>query len=228
MELLRSNLVISNDYAPTVSMPFMEYFNRALIFTQTNYHDILNRVIKQNFYKMTSTFFFSEYVWCVLMHQASHEEASSIFESIQPRLPVLYKGLHDAGNVPQFDIVDEIFGDVVSEKKLLAIYKCAHIINQGIKLFGWDEYKENYLNATAKLCVLPMIGIYGAEKLGQSIGINGISCPTILHTLASKQGFNQPKDLYKAIQKKVPYQLRTIEIILWYAAISFNNDELQP
>lgn len=66
MELLKSNPIIDEGYKPSRNLKYIDYFNRAISFAQTNYTDQLKRVYNTSFQSMTPTFFFEEYVWCLI------------------------------------------------------------------------------------------------------------------------------------------------------------------
>jgi len=223
MELLKSNLIITENYRPTLDISYMEYFNRALVFFQDNYQDIADRVTKNKFFKITPVFFFEEYIWNIILLGSSYTEATDTYSSIKDNLWLFSSSFRDINYFPTYDVVVNNF-QILAPDKIKAINRCAYIINQGIKLFGWETYKDNYLNNIDKLCMLPMIASVEAEKLGQNIGIKELSYPPILALLSEKLGFVSPNFLYVEIQKKVPFSLRLIELILWYSAITFNKD----
>lgn len=58
MELLKSNIIIDEKYKPTLDMGYLDFFNRAFAFAQTNYQEQLDRVAKMHFSRITPTAFF--------------------------------------------------------------------------------------------------------------------------------------------------------------------------
>lgn len=55
MELLKSKIIIDENYRPSLDLDYMEFFNRAMVFAQTNYKEELERVSKINFRKLSPT-----------------------------------------------------------------------------------------------------------------------------------------------------------------------------
>lgn len=109
-----------------------------------------------------------------------------------------------------------------NEKKFEHIYQCANILNRGIKLFGWDEYKGNFLSSPEKLCVLPGLNITGSRHLSRNLGVlNEVVSSAQLQQLASHWGFPDCASLCKTVQQNVALQPKVIEMIFWYAAHTF-------
>lgn len=229
MELLKFDVIIGPTYKPDMNLSYLDYFNRALVFAQTNYHDTLNKITKSNFSKISPTFFFEEYVWNVLNIGITVSQASKLFIEISNYLPIFYDNFRETSSFPTEDSINNSMLPVLQDDvKLHAIYNCAQIINRGIKLFDWDLYKKEYLNTVEKLNILPLIGMYEANLLARSIGVsfNVIERPP-LHSLATNWKFDSVTELCMAIQKNVPLQLKVIEVVLWYSAITFNTNPHQ-
>jgi len=224
MELLKSNLIIDPEYKPSLNMSYMDYFNRAMAFTQTNYHDRLVKTINTNFSKLSPTIFYEEYTWSVLCLDNNFLEASQLIPNVINRIALLGQSFWNLNSFPKTeDIKPKIMAIIHDEKKFNALYSCAETMNSGIKLFGWDTYKHNFLNSPAKLCVLPAIGVMGAKQLSRNIGathdIVGFPC---IQKLATHWGFEDATALCTDISKRVCMQPKIIEVILWYAAMTFD------
>lgn len=225
MELLKSenDIVIDPNYIPSLDMNYLDYFMRAMAFAQTNYQDQLHRVATANFRKLNSTRFFEEYAWIISTQGEDLKEASLTFCNLSKALTKYYIGFWDLNNFPKEEEMKELVVSVNdNEKKFHALHNCAQIINQGTKLFGWDRYKDNFLNTPEKLSVLPMLGITGAKQLSRNIGVSfEILSTAKLHPVAVHYGFMDFKSLCQAIQQRVALQPRIIELILWYAVVTF-------
>lgn len=226
MELLKSNPIIDERYKPSLDMPYMDYFTRAMSFAQTNYHEQLTKIANTHFRKLSPTSFFEEYVWCVMCTEDKYKEASKLFPALTNSLTPFYHSFWDLNNFPkEDDIKIKVLETIHNEKKFKAMYDCAFIMNQGIKLFGWDRYKDNFLNSPEKLCVLPMIQMKGAKILSRNVGASSdVISSARLHPLAVHWGFEDSKSLCLAIRQNVEMQLKVIEVILWYAASTFEDN----
>ena len=223
MELLKSNTIIDNNYKPTLDLGYVDYFNRALVFAQTNYQEQLDKVAKSNFRRITPTAFFEEYVWCLSCVDSNPETVSKFFPELSRQLVLFYNSFWDLNNFPKEEIVKNWIVNVnKSEKKFEQLYRCANIINRGIKLFGWEEYKDNFLNSPEKLCVLPGIGATGACHLSRNVGIwNDVISSSQLQELATHWGFENSQMLCLSLQKHFALQLKVIDMVLWYAVHTF-------
>jgi len=228
MELLKYNPIIDELYRPSIKMNHIDYFNRALKFAQTNYHDHLVKVSKLDPRSITSTHFFEEYVGALLSTKEDIYKLSNycakLFKFLHP-----YNGsFWDLNNFPSKekmrDLLEEFYLD---EKQFEDIHATAYIVNQGIKLFGWDKYRNNFLNSPGKLLALPGLGLSGANQLSYNIG--GAYSPDDnckLYNLAISLGFDDAKALLMAIQKNFSMSWRTIGTVLWYSAVTFDTVDI--
>jgi hypothetical protein len=201
----------------------MDYFNRALSFAQTNYQEQLDRVAKMHFSRITPTAFFEEYVWCLSCVDTDSAKVSEFFPELSKQLAPLYNSFWDLNNFPKKDVVREwIVKANQDEKKFEHIYHCANILNRGIKLFGWDEYKTNFLSSPERLCVLPGLNITGSRHLSRNIGISHeVISSALLQSMAKRWGFQDCAALCSTVQKNIALQPKVIEMIFWYAAHTF-------
>jgi hypothetical protein len=235
MEFLNSNPIIYPHYTPSLEMTYMDYFNRALVFAQDNYQDRINKISNTHFNKVSPTSFFEEYAWCIFGKDTDSKWASKHFSKLSDSLTPYYHSFWDLNNFPKSaEIVEKIYRDLFDNKnvpveKVDSLIQCASIINRGIKLFGWDRYKDNFLNTPEKLCVLPMLGITGAKQLSRNVGASSEIISTArCHELAVHWGFDDSRSLCTAIQKYIPMQLKIIELILWYSATTFPSNFNEP
>lgn len=223
MELLKSNPIIDERYKPSVENGYIEYFNRAMVFAQTNYQDQLDKFAKMQFRKLSPTIFFDEYVWSVCCIGEQPKDVSGIFSLFSKELTPFYHSFWDLNSFPREKFISENISPY--EIKYDAIYRCASIVNRGIKLFGWDHYKDNFLDTPEKLSALPHIGIAGANQLTRNIGLEAeVISHSRLYDLAMRWEFDDTISLCKAIQKFIPMQLKVIELILWYTVTTFENN----
>lgn len=221
MEFLKANPIIDTKYQPSLSLTYLEYFKRAMVFAQTNYNDQITRMVKTSFRKISPSFFFEEYAWVLCCAKQSPKEVSSYFMSLSKSLTPYYQSFWDLNNFPKVEVprVSEYTDQYES------LHKTASIMNRGIKLFGWDKYRDNFLNTPAKLCVLPSLQISGASHLSRNVGsIGDVLGERRLYPLVKHWGFDSSEALCKEIQKYTPMSLKVIELILWYSAVTFESN----
>jgi hypothetical protein len=226
MEILKEYPVIDENYKPSITMSYMDYFNRAMVFAQTNYQDQLSKLANTHFHRMTPTFFFEEYAWTVCAMGINVKTASLYFTSMSKHLQPYYRAFWDLNYLPkEEDMKDKLIPFIHNEAKCNALWKTARIINNGVRLFGWDKYRNNFLDESNKLQALPFIGSSNCIQLARNIGLQrpGIS-GTHLHRMAVRWGFQHPDDLCLAISKQVVLQTKVIGQILWYAGTTFGTN----
>src|SRR5271155_1823211 len=88
MEILKPDPTIDENYKPSIDMTYQDYFNRAMVFAQTNYQEQLSKLANTHFKKMAPTIFFEEYVWCICNTGLDSKKVSKYFpdllKQIQP------------------------------------------------------------------------------------------------------------------------------------------------
>src|SRR5258708_10242687 len=152
IEILKTRPIIDENYKPSLKMDYQEYFNRAMLFAQTNYQENLTKLANIHFRKISPTVFFEEYAWCVCSAGLTAKSASKFFPKLLKELIPFYRSFWDLNNFhKQEEITENILSIIHNEQKCQAIYRGAHIINQGIKLYGWDRYRDNFLSTVSKL-----------------------------------------------------------------------------
>lgn len=222
MEFLKANPIINAEYQPSLDLEYMNYFNRAMVFAQTNYNDQIAKVSRVSFRKITPTSFLEEYTWVISCANQDPMEVSKYFMSLSKSLQPFYQSFWDLNSFPKEEVskVKEY-----AEDRYEAIHKTSSIMNRGIKLFGWDTYRDKFLNTPAKLCALPLLQIGGAKHLSRNVGShNELLEGQRLYPLVKRWGFDNSEDLCKNIQKHVPMSLKVIELILWYSAVTFESN----
>lgn len=216
----KEDIIIIENYIPDTNQPYIDYFNRALVFAQTNYHLQLMKLMKISFIKLVPTIFFEEYIGVILRDDDSKFLEEQTFLTLIKSFNDFYPSFYH----PSFPSKEELLSsNLIDHKSFDDIYLCASILHRGIKLFNWTEYKRHYLSSVEKLMILPGLNTDKAKKLARNIGLTtqDISNGEI-NKLASHWKFDTATDLCLAIQKHVPMQLKVIESILWYSTHHFD------
>jgi hypothetical protein len=223
MELLKSNLIIDERYKPSLKLSYIDYFNRAMAFAQTNYQDNIEKVSRTQFNKLSPTRFFEEYVWSICCIHSTQELSSKLYPLLSKELKLYYNSFWDLNSFPKSEELSNKLLEITKDTiKANAINNTAAIVNKAIKLYGWEFYRDNFLNTPIKLTALPMLGVVEARHLARNIGSSSDIINNIrLHKLAVHWNFAGTKELCEEIQKCVPMQLKIIELILLYAASAF-------
>ena len=226
MEILKDHPIIDENYKPYISMSYIEYFNRAMVFAQTNYQEQLTKLANTHFQRMTSTFFFEEYAWTIYAAGINVKTASSYFVPMSKHLQPYYRSFWDTHALPKEETMNaSLLPFIHNEAKCSALWKTARIINNGVRLFGWEKYRNNFLDTSDKLQALPFIGHTNAVQLARNIGLQKIGISgTHLWRMAVRWGFKHPDDLCDAISKQVVLQPKVIGQILWYAGTTFGTN----
>lgn len=226
IELIKANPIIDVNYKPSMEMDYVTYFNRAMLFAQTNYQDQLTKLANTHFKRMTPSFFYEEYAWAVCILGLDLKEVATWFASMCKQIHPYFKSFSDLKSFPsEMEMKEKISSFMIIEDKIKALHRGADIIYAGSRLYGWTTYRDNYLNTVKKLEVLPMIGSINSSQLARNIGLNkaGIS-GTHLNQMAARWGFKHPDDLCESISKHVVLQPKVIGQILWYAGHTFGTN----
>ena len=142
---------------------------------------------------------------------------------LSKELKLYYNSFWDLNSFPKSEELTNKLAEITEDTiKANAINNTAAIINKGIKLYGWEYYKNNFLNTPIKLTALPMLDIVEARRLARNTGSSSDIVNNIrLHMLAVHWKFAGTKELCEEIQKHVPMQLKIIELILLYTTAAF-------
>lgn len=223
MELLKTNLIIDQKYKPSLDLSYIDYFNRAMVFAQTNYQDNIDKVSKTHFHKLSPTRFFEEYVWSICCVHSDPMSASKLFPPLSKELKLYYNSFWDLNAFPKSEeLIIKLSKLIDNDKKLHAIIDTALVVNKGIKLYGWEFYRNNFLNTPIKLTAMPMLDLIEATHLSRNIGSSSEVIRNMrIHKLAVHWRFENTKELCESIQKSVPMQLKIIDLILHYAVSTF-------
>lgn len=230
IEILKDNPIIDEQYKPSLELGYQDYFSRAMLFAQSNYQENLTKISNIHWSKITPTFFYEEYVWCVCSLEINDKLASEIFSQfIKDIAPFYYREFrpHRGISFPvQKEMMEKSLPIIQDETKCQALWESANIISQGTNLFGWEKYRTNFLSSTKKLEIFPMIGLATAQRLGRGIGLHReiYANDPYLTRMASRWKFQSPEALCVAIAKNVVLQPRVIGQILWYAGAHFGTN----
>lgn len=221
MEVVKNNLIIDTNYKPSLNQDHHSFFMRAMAFAQTNYIQELNRITKTNFIKLSPTYFYEEYCWVVCNQNTDIKIVSDYFYNLLNTIsPLCYLFLDQNFN-DAIDISDDIFALLGDKKKTDAIIKTSNIMYNGIKIFNWDFYKDNYLSSPQKIMALPLMEEESSQKLLEYTGNNKYFGGYRLRKLAEHWKFKDPAELCLSIQKIVNLKIQVIAAILWYAYYTF-------
>lgn len=225
MEIIKTNLVIDNNYQPSIDQDQTLYFNRAFAFVQTNYQDQLDRFAKISLNKLSPTVFFEEYVWRICCLESSIKEASKVYPLLSKKIIPLYGSFSLMHKLPELENIRDSLLNFLDNEKVEAIIRCAQIVHNGIKLFGWDFYKDNYLNTSQKLEALPLMDSISSKYLASNIGLTqDVMESKCLNGLAIRWGFDNVSMLCQNIKQHFNLSLKVISLILWYTVITFETN----
>lgn len=230
MEILKVNPIIDPNYCPSSELQCQDYFNRAMVFAQTNYQEQLTQLTKVSFRLLTPTIFLSEYFWTVLSAGLTAQDASRIFPQLSKDiLPYYYQVFaifHKQDFPAQDDMLQKSLVILPDLPKCQALWRGAQIVFQGATLFGWDRYRNNFLCSVRKLQALPYIDTGNSQQLARDIGVP-LSYPytsgSHLDRLASRWGFSSPQEMCQSIEKRIVLRPQIIGQILWYASNHFEH-----
>lgn len=212
-------------------MSYLDYFSRAMLFAQTNYQEQLSKLANTQFSKLTPTNFFEEYAWSVCSVGLNAKTVSKYFIQLIPNLQPYYKSFWDLNNFPDKQHMESLVLPLIhNQRKCDALWKGAKIINNGIKLFAWDKYRDHYLNEIHKLKTLPLIGPLNSITLARNIGIASPVVGDIHHLtrMAARWGFDNVDIMCRTISNTFVIQPKVIGLILWYSAATFGTNILEP
>jgi hypothetical protein len=231
MEFVKSEVIIDPDYQPSLKMSYMEYFTRALNFAQTNYPEQLTKLANLHFSKLVPTTFFESYAWTICNIGLSSSEISELYPQIRKEISYFYPHF-DIGNnsSKQKMLFNKIFPVIKNSEKCQALCQTAYIMGQGIKLFGWARYRNNFLSTLEKLQALPLINKNNSLSLGFDIGYHKQICNSgfYLQKMITCWNFQSVEQMCDTIAERVVLQPRVIGLILWYAGYHFGTIIANP
>ena len=223
MELLKSNPTIDEAWKPSLDLDYNQFFSRAMKFAQSNYRTHLSKIANTFFSRISPTAFFEEYIWRVCCAGSSPEIVTPYFPELVTELLPYHRTLWDGNwflsREPKRKMVDEFTGNPA---KFDAFAYTAKTVCYGIKLFGWNNYRNRFLCETKKLEVFPFITKENSSQFASNIGLEAFFFeePTLLK-MAKHWGFVSVPEMVNTLASQFVLQTRVIMLILWYAIISF-------
>jgi len=222
----KQELIIEPNYKPNINDSLIDYFNKSLVFAQTNYKQQIESVVRANFGKLSPTIFLEQYAWCLYCSNMKVNTVSSFFPSILIEIRKLYPSIRDPNHpIQKEEFSKNILAICKNKKKMQALLDTIIIVQNGIRLFGWDKYKHNFISTPDKIAALPYMGKVNSRHLSRNIGLIKDVCGGVhMNRLCSRWGFNSPIELCQEIQKHVLLRLQVIELILWLSASNFGTN----
>jgi hypothetical protein len=200
------NLIIDPNYIPTPDLNYIDYFSRAMNFAQTNYHQQLKTLNNIFFHKLVPTTFFERYCSVICDLDISFNPYHYYFNYHNSINDQILKSLSVIQNIDQKQAVD----------------RTAKIINTGIKLYGWNKYRDNFLDKFSKLQVLSLIDHSKSLQLSREIDLmEGFEREPLLISLATRWSFETVETMLAAINNRFVMQHKIIGQILLYAMKTF-------
>jgi hypothetical protein len=230
MELLKSNPIIDDSYIPSLEMNYIDYFNRALKFVQTNYQDRLEKVTKTQFSKLTPIIFFEECVLSISYVGGNVQQVSKMYPILIQNLDSYYAAIMELADFPKIESQREkIIAINHDSEKFEVIHQVALTICKGVNLFGWSNYRTKFLCNAQRLNILAsgILGVDESNHLSRNIGgFSTIDHVEYWNQIPKHWGFANFNDLCHAIQKRFTISNRIIDLILWYSFATFHQEEI--
>lgn len=227
MELLKPDVKIDEAFKPDKALDYNQYFSRAMLFAQTNYQPELSKMANVSFKRVSAAGFFEEYVWTICNINSSIKVVATYFPQLIYELKPYYYSFADR-EFPNQELMREYVTTLVgSPVKFEAISRGAQIINQAVKLFGWEQYRSNFLDTAEKLRAFPLIDKERAHSLAYNIGLSNelFHDTAMLKVMAMHWGFGSTPgavvDMCKAIGRQYVMQPRVIALVLWLSGVTF-------
>lgn len=217
MRLIKDNPIIDPLFVPNQYMDYTQYFSRAMLFAQTNYHQELSRLANAYFKKLVPTTFFSECVWNICCVNSNAKDVSGYIKMLNNELLPYYHAFADEESFDTQKLMIDTMATFIDEGKVKAIIDAAQIISEGISLFTWKRYRDNFLNTSKKLQALPMINESNVVSLSFDIGLHTSFDDPVLETMADHWKFISAEEMCKALAQQFVMQPREIGLVLWYA-----------
>ena len=223
MEFVKSEIIVDPDFIPSLKMDYVRYFSRALTFVQANYPEQLTKLANTHFHKMVPTTFIENYVWTICNVGNNNSTASEVFSRLQKEISYFLSPFASKSNSREEEIYDKFLPILGDSEKCRALCKTFYIITQGIRLFGWERYRNNFLSNPQKLQALPMIDEANSLSLGFNLGFKNYICNSgdFLQKMATCWNFESVEQMCNKIAQGVALQPRVIGLILWYAGYHF-------
>jgi len=211
-------------YAPSECLNPKEWFEKAFQFGHEYYGSEITRASAVDFKKVSPSLFFSEYIWVVHATGFSAKAVSKFIE----RLSKAY-GEYDTLSQKSIEEALMIVTPVVNNPpKIRAIWETSKLLNHGIILMGWEEFKNTKLNDLEKLQSLPYIGKVTKYHLGRNIGMLDCVKPDLhLVRLRKKFGYESEIEMIRDMSMGHELPLGIADMIAWYYASTFGTSHMK-
>lgn len=216
-----------NTYGLNINLDPIDYFGRALEFVKEHYQEEFDHIANTKFSDITAETFFKEIIWVIYVSGFN----AKIISQIYPKLLEVYNSLFEVAGgktdaVNTLDIAVASMEVFANKCKVKAVIDAAFMMNDGIKKFGWEKYKNEYLNEPDKLKVFPFIGNITKNHLARNIGLlDFIKADLHLNRAAKHWKFENPIKMCEKIQEKFNFPLGLIDLVLFYSFATFGSRE---
>ncbi len=209
----------------SLDMDVREYFGGARKFAETNYKETIDRISNTDFKHLSSTTFFTEYVWCVYVSGFRAKTISKIWQ----RLLDCYINLDLDGEQRHGGSIDKLkqraMAIFANERKVDAIIRCGTMIREAHNAIGWQRFRNEQLSTPELLQELPFIGPITCYHLARNIGLLQYVKPDVhLLRMAQKWGYESPQKMCDYLGQSYGLKPGIVDLILWYAASTFGTN----
>lgn len=221
---MHKDIAIDSKYKLSMQDDYIQYFSKALEFTNQYYKEDLNRISSTKFSEITPEIFFREYCWAICTSGFNAKIVSKFYPKLLLTLDPLIRFINNSEKINSIDVGISALSVFNNSKKIKAMIDCAFILNDGINNFGWSIYKDLKLNSPEKLQELPFIGPITCFHLARNIGLLDYVKPDLhLERAAKHWNFNNSLEMCKAIKDKYDLPLGIIDLCFWYAFSTFGS-----
>jgi len=212
---------------PSFELRAVDYFEDALVFAQTNYQAVIDRISNTRFGSVSAIDFWDEYVWAVYVSGFRAKTISKIWV----KLLTAYDKLELIGEPAPSGVESEVRETAMKvfahPRKTKAIIDASHIIRIGRNEVGWERFRDTNLSTPEQLQTLPFIGKITCYHLARNIGLLQYVKPDLhLVRMAKRWGFPSPQALCEYLAREFDMQPGIVDLVLWYSASTFGTKEL--
>jgi hypothetical protein len=214
--------VVADEIPNLAEGPF-KYFEKAKKFAYDNYAEEIKRISSTTFATVTGEKFFHEYIWTVHTTGFSAKAVGKFF----PRLLEAY-GPYDRLAAETKDIAFERVRLVCNnQQKIMSVWMTATRMRNGIQLFGWEKFRQDYLSSPDLLAKFPYVGKITQFHLARNIGLLDSVKPDLhLVRMAKYWNFEDCTSMCKALQEE-GMPLGIVDLLLWYSASTWGTTNIR-
>jgi hypothetical protein len=200
------------------------YFEKAYLFAREFYSEQMDEIAAVKPESVTPELFFREYIWVV---HATGFSAKAV-GNFMPRLVEAYGPYQELAERSLADATGRVKVVCNNPQKIKAIHTTAVQLRDGIKLHGWDKFKEDKLSTPEKLQDLSYIGPVTCFHLARNIGLLDCVKPDLhLIRLADHWGFPDCTAMCKVMGEGYDLPLGIVDLVVWYAASHFGTIDIR-